>query len=38
MATNIDALVVDDYLMIKDEQKNAGQVDAAAHLAKFQLD
>jgi len=38
MATNIDALVIDDYLMLKDEQTNAEHPDAAEHLAKFQLD
>ncbi len=38
MATNIDALVIDDYLMLKEEQTGAVKTDAAKHLAQFHLD
>lgn len=38
MATNMDVLVVDRYLMIKSEQPEARQFDADAHLNQFALD
>jgi carbamoyltransferase len=38
MATNIDALVIDDFLLLKKDQPNAGQIDASKYLAEFKLD
>jgi len=38
MATGMDALVVDRFVMLKDQQPEAGKVDAQAYLAKFKLD
>ena len=38
MATNMDALVIDNYLLLKDEQPHAQQHVADAYLAQFQLD
>ena len=37
MATNMDALVVENCLLLKDEQV-ATAIDREAHLAKFELD
>jgi carbamoyltransferase len=38
MATNMDALVLEDYVLLKDEQPNAKQIDADAYLKQFSLD
>jgi carbamoyltransferase len=38
MATNMDALVIDDFLMLKDEQPKAKQHEIDTYLAQFQLD
>ncbi|MEO1997304.1 MAG: carbamoyltransferase C-terminal domain-containing protein, partial [Planctomycetaceae bacterium] len=38
MATNMDVLVIDDFLLLKSEQSNAKQHETDAYLAQFQLD
>jgi carbamoyltransferase len=38
MATNMDALVIDDFLMLKDDQPKAKQHEIDTYLAQFQLD
>jgi carbamoyltransferase len=38
MATNIDVLVVDDFVLLKKEQPDAKDIDPAAYLAEFKLD
>ena len=38
MATNMDVLVMEDVLLLKSEQPEGRYVDAAAHLAQFELD
>ena len=38
MATNIDALVLGRFLLIKEDQPSSGRVDAEGHLARFELD
>jgi carbamoyltransferase len=38
MATNMDALVIDRFLLMKDDQPNACEHDVDAYLARFQLD
>ncbi len=38
MATNIDALVLGRFLLMKEDQPRAGRVDAEGHLARFELD
>jgi len=38
LATDIDVLVIDDYVFLKEEQPAAGRPDRAAHLAQFGLD
>jgi carbamoyltransferase len=38
MATNIDALVLGRFLLIKEDQPRTGRVDAEGHLARFELD
>lgn len=38
MATNMDALVLEDYLLLKDEQPDARHVDSEAYLKQFSLD
>lgn len=38
LATNMDVLVVDNYLMIKSQQPKANDLDLEAHLNKFELD
>ena len=38
MGTNMDVLVLEDYVLLKDEQPNAKQHDIDDYLGKFQLD
>jgi carbamoyltransferase len=38
LATNMDALVVEDFLLLKEEQPNARQVDVDSYLKQFSLD
>jgi len=38
MATNMDALVIDDFLLLKKEQPEAKEHEIDAYLARFQLD
>ena len=38
MATNMDALVIDDFLLLKKEQPQAEEHEVDAYLARFQLD
>lgn len=38
MATNMDVLVIDDFLLLKSEQPNAKQHEIDEYLAQFQLD
>lgn len=38
MATNMDVLVLENHVLLKEEQPEAGRVDTEAHLAKFKLD
>ena len=38
MATNMDALVMEDYVLLKEEQPNAPQHETDEYLAQFQLD
>jgi len=38
MATNIDALVIDNFVLLKDQQAEAPQVDVSAYLREFALD
>ena len=38
MATNMDALVIDDFLMLKNDQPKAKQHEIDTYLAQFQLD
>ena len=38
MATNIDALVIDDYLLLKEEQPKESRPDLKAYLNRFQND
>ena len=38
MATNMDALVIDNFLLLKEEQPDAQRHEADAYLAQFQLD
>jgi carbamoyltransferase len=38
LATNIDALVLEDYVLLKDEQPNAESHPIDQYLAQFQLD
>jgi carbamoyltransferase len=38
MATNMDALVMEDFVVLKDEQPDAKQHETDAYLAEFQLD
>ncbi len=38
MATNMDVLVLERFLLMKEDQPRVGQVDVNAHLAQFQLD
>jgi carbamoyltransferase len=38
LATGIDVLVIDDFVMLKKQQPMAQQFDVEAHLAKFKLD
>ena len=38
MGTDMDVLVIESFVMTKEEQANAGQVDREAYLAQFELD
>jgi carbamoyltransferase len=38
LATNMDALVLENFVLLKSEQKNAPEIDVAKYLADFQLD
>ncbi|MBN1341215.1 MAG: carbamoyltransferase [Phycisphaerae bacterium] len=38
MATNMDVLVLENHLLLKEEQPEARRVDTESHLAKFALD
>ena len=38
MATNMDALVIDDFLLLKKDQPEATEHEIDAYLARFQLD
>ena len=38
MATNMDALVIDDFLLLKKDQPEAKEHEIDAYLARFQLD
>jgi carbamoyltransferase len=38
MFTNMDALVLENHILLKSEQPNAREIDAAAYLAEFELD
>jgi carbamoyltransferase len=38
LATNMDALVLENFVLLKREQKNAPEIDVAKYLADFQLD
>ena len=38
MATNMDALVIEDYVLLKDEQPDAKEHEIDEYLAQFQLD
>ena len=38
MATNMDVLVLERFLLLKDEQTGARQYSSDAHLARFALD
>jgi carbamoyltransferase len=38
LATNMDALVLEDFVLLKDEQPNAKNIDAEAYLKQFSLD
>jgi len=38
MATNIDALVLENFVLLKDHQTNATKLDASAYLREFALD
>ncbi len=38
MGTNMDVLVVEDFIMYKDEQPGAGAIDNSAYLKQFALD
>jgi carbamoyltransferase len=38
MATNMDALVIEDFVLLKQQQPSAGQHELDEYLARFQLD
>ena len=38
LATNMDVLVLEDFVLLKKEQKNAKEIDVNAYLSQFQLD
>jgi hypothetical protein len=38
MATDIDVLVIDDYVLLKEEQPAGSGPDRTAYLGKFSLD
>ena len=38
LATNMDVLVLENFVLLREEQAQARPVDASAHLAQFELD
>ena len=38
LATNMDVLVLENFVLLREEQSQARPVDASAHLAQFELD
>ena len=38
MVTNMDVLVIEDYVLLKENQPNAKQHEIDSHLSRFQLD
>jgi hypothetical protein len=38
MATNMDALVIENYVLMKKDQPESGKQDVDAYLAQFKLD
>ncbi len=38
LATNMDALVLEDFVLLKQEQPAVGSVDTASYLKQFSLD
>lgn len=38
MSTNMDALVLEQFVLVKSEQPHATHFDTDAHLAQFELD
>jgi carbamoyltransferase len=38
MATHIDALVIDNFLLLKEEQPESSRIDARSHLGRFGID
>jgi hypothetical protein len=38
MATNMDVLVMEDFVLLKEEQSNATRHETEEYLAKFELD
>ena len=38
LATNIDVLVLENFVLLREEQAQARWVDASTHLAQFELD
>ena len=38
LATNMDVLVLEDFVLLKKEQKNAKEIDVNAYLSQFSLD
>ena len=38
LGTNMDVLVIENYVLLKKEQPNAKEIDVDAYLAQFQLD
>ena len=38
LATNMDVLVLEDFVLLQEEQAQARTIDASAYLAQFELD
>jgi hypothetical protein len=38
MFTNMDVLVLENFILMKEDQPNAQEIDAEAYLAEFALD
>jgi carbamoyltransferase len=38
MATGMDALVIDDFVLLKEQQPEAGKLDVTAYLGKYEMD